>query len=1324
MKFIKLNNLSLNSISKQETQQKIENTSDANKSEEKETQKSPNNPTFWQNTLFKKKQLSFKGDASATYNSLVSKYNERFPDIDEKDKKDLADTLQNILNKPAYKRGKYLDIFDVILQKENVPLKNKLLWMNLNLEDSHFRLDDGSEHPFFSTYEEKFDVETKLMEYYTEEQSKDLIDTKLTIEQSNQLLSLFENPNIEKADLKRTTASMLMWASQYPIKKIPLTILLDILSNDENKIPTFNRLISKSTFVYPLSASQLNNFLTRDSELINKTLNAFEIKNVNSKASFLVQDPSLFEDFIKIMDLHNIDDFYLETDGLSIEKSIAYAQSYVNGVTKLFDKELIEREKELKNTSVPSKLQKGLIQASIDEQTGKLSPIAKELVDFLYPQIQDEQTLTGKIKQLGTTIKQKTIAHSNIFVSIFPNDIIGLVNSLKDSKGSFSNSNLKDFYKLLRANRKENDYSNINVVAMATIMNSIKDKDGIVDRDKLNIAIKTIKRTHSYVDSATILEALNIFPDEKFGEIYNICTSIGENKDMIIGNLSSYAKFCFDESGNIKKENFDYLNKIVSTKEAFYTPDFFELLDNKPHLRNFIIDILPHIEPYQGITNLASEINNFDTEEKQLTAFEKSKILDYIKGNKSINDFTSFYNACFTNEKFDEETFNKALKLSSFEHNLFRYNSTLVGKLCIDIVKESLSVSDMKFKDKVHILDTLRTLRDLIKTQKLDGFEYMEKAISDLENSLSLDNVALPIEKEDKRNFIKNVLFSTNSKTDYTKFEQVIVDSIPYLETLTSGLKLSYSRDEFLKALSEICTTKEDIELLKKKTDISPMIKVDEGKQIITGYNGIIKLNDLDLSNPKEKEIYNHMYNFLYNNSISTPNKALNEELNYILKACPEFINCIGKKQHGTHNYTVDVHSLLVMAYSIQNPEYKENLNALDKTLLKMTTIFHDIMKQEGVVDKGHQHLSSLYTRGISKKIFTAPEIHDRLFELIDNHHWSEEYSLAEDKTKKAQELAYRFRRPNDFKISQIIALSDLKALNESFYERLKGCLDEENLKPIQDNLDKLYASGNALFTDRVIGNKKLENLTKTKNGKSYQVINLHKIGNNEDLGNYGFIRGKRKDDLFFLVHMVDSDSIYSSLNTVKLLTSPMNGGVLSESIITPKHARTYCDRKYGVILSQINTNIINESESNQGSGRTKDFSSIINLIFSGESDIERNNFRNSLLKILDIPAENISDKEYAKFYKETLASKNLIEEINLTKDYNIGKYTISGPKLYSAIKEFQNSLIDKEGYCHNEIVGYTPKINAVVAKANKFEELPNELLKFANENNLPIILI
>ena len=58
MKFIKLNNLSLNSISKQETQQKIENTSDANKSEEKETQKSPNNPTFWQNTLFKKKQYN------------------------------------------------------------------------------------------------------------------------------------------------------------------------------------------------------------------------------------------------------------------------------------------------------------------------------------------------------------------------------------------------------------------------------------------------------------------------------------------------------------------------------------------------------------------------------------------------------------------------------------------------------------------------------------------------------------------------------------------------------------------------------------------------------------------------------------------------------------------------------------------------------------------------------------------------------------------------------------------------------------------------------------------------------------------------------------------------------------------------------------------------------------------------------------------------------------------------------------------------------------------------------------------------------------------
>ncbi len=336
----------------------------------------------------------------------------------------------------------------------------------------------------------------------------------------------------------------------------------------------------------------------------------------------------------------------------------------------------------------------------------------------------------------------------------------------------------------------------------------------------------------------------------------------------------------------------------------------------------------------------------------------------------------------------------------------------------------------------------------------------------------------------------------------------------------------------------------------------------------------------------------------------------------------------------------------------------------------------------------------------------------------------SEEYSTCANKEEKAKELSFRFRRPNDFEIAQIMARSDLMSVNDDFYERIKPCLDEENIAPIKNNLEHIYATGNAFFSDKIIAQSKLEKNIQTKNGKKYAVINLHNINDDDDMGEYGFQPNRKKKDLKFLVHMVDDHSIYNSLSTLKLLSSPFNGGVLSESIITPQYKRTYCNRKYGVLLSQINTNIVNQNKSNQGSGREKDISNIISLIFNGVSSIYRENYRNELLENLGINPKDVTNAEYAQFYKETLASKNSILEIPDKETYTIGNFTFSGEELKKAINKYQDDLIDKEEKNHNEIVGYTPKIQAVIAKENSLDNVPDELLNFAEENNLPIILI
>ena len=100
------------------------------------------------------------------------------------------------------------------------------------------------------------------------------------------------------------------------------------------------------------------------------------------------------------------------------------------------------------------------------------------------------------------------------------------------------------------------------------------------------------------------------------------------------------------------------------------------------------------------------------------------------------------------------------------------------------------------------------------------------------------------------------------------------------------------------------------------------------------------------------------------------------------------------------------------------------------------------------------------------------------------------------------------------------------------------------------------------------------------------------------------------------------------------------------------------------------------------------------------------------------------SDKEYAEFYKNVLASKRNPNEISDSKEFKIGKHVITGKKIKEILVQYQDSLIDKSERNHNEIVGYTPKIQAVIAKVKSTNELPKELLDFAYENKLPIVMI
>ena len=168
--------------------------------------------------------------------------------------------------------------------------------------------------------------------------------------------------------------------------------------------------------------------------------------------------------------------------------------------------------------------------------------------------------------------------------------------------------------------------------------------------------------------------------------------------------------------------------------------------------------------------------------------------------------------------------------------------------------------------------------------------------ITDLNDSISVTKEYLPVDDKYKAAFISNTLFSTNKK-QLTPFEKVLAKSAPDLEKMSDGLNLKYSRQDFLKDLSKICEDNPSAaDIIQQKTGIELIL---EDK--ITGYNGLIHLNELNQNDKAEKMIYDCMHKFMYDNEVQTGNKELDTELNHIIKVFPEFINTIGKKQHGTH---------------------------------------------------------------------------------------------------------------------------------------------------------------------------------------------------------------------------------------------------------------------------------------------------------------------------------------------------------------------------------------------------------------------------------------
>lgn len=251
-------------------------------------------------------------------------------------------------------------------------------------------------------------------------------------------------------------------------------------------------------------------------------------------------------------------------------------------------------------------------------------------------------------------------------------------------------------------------------------------------------------------------------------------------------------------------------------------------------------------------------------------------------------------------------------------------------------------------------------------------------------------------------------------------------------------LQLSYSRKAFIKDVEKILSKLSEQEQVNITSLFGFILKKTEQCTTIIGYPSVCNLSKDGTI--EYKKLYNTVTKFITENSVTVKNcPEFSKNLNTIIETFPEFLTTVGKIQHHTHSYTVDVHTLKVLQGVIKNHEYKE-LIAEDRLALQVAVLLHDITKKEGEIDKSHPVCSAKDASFILNKTSLSSTLKNKICLLIRNHDWLERYNKG---ITKAVEFADILKEGSVFKMLCILAEADLKAVQKdgAFYLRYKDVL-------------------------------------------------------------------------------------------------------------------------------------------------------------------------------------------------------------------------------------------------------------------------------------------
>jgi len=626
---------------------------------------------------------------------------------------------------------------------------------------------------------------------------------------------------------------------------------------------------------------------------------------------------------------------------------------------------------------------------------------------------------------------------------------------------------------------------------------------------------------------------------------------------------------------------------------------------------------------------------------------------------------------------------------------------------------------DVQLSDELELYNTLSSMTaDEVKICKDHGLDIAPK-LAELTEKFDKNIGIISAPKEQVQRFNVSILANNSRKAE------AILKTADFAKYGETGIPLKYTREQFNKRINEILSQLNEAE----QKEVLKHFGLERGA--VGGFDGLPNNAAYETSDSRiakvAEQVKAEIEKFTLENDVVSKDSEFKAVMNDLIKGFPEFALFIGKPQHGTHAYTVDVHTLKVLQNAMNNPMYS-TLNDIDKTVLKLAILMHDFGKNEGVVDSGHEYESTDYAVAILERYPFPADVKRKITDVVSNHHWFAKFNQGQ---ADATDIALMCRENGMFKIMQIMAKADLESVNDEFqYEKTGTKTKKAYDRFMADKFAQVDAARkdinkySALFyNSRLVVRGKYPKQTLIANGKETQigVLNTNELQPGTPMEQFGYAPGVTSDNLVQVAHYTDDAS---TLETVlKLCKNPHRVSEFSAGVFRLQDSNSFVGREICVIFDYNQAQMIDGANHSLQSGYQKGIEDIKQHFDITErfDDVE---FKKIIIKTLRSHFIILNDGGYAKLCEYLFDNKYITQ---IKDGIRINGRLIS----QNVIQECNQAITDYLMSESQDIGNYTTEVRvkdpipvAIGIQAESLEEVPQWFIDLADKYGLGIQLL